>query len=108
MQRTENESIIIGKTKDYTFNCDDYAIKGELTVTVTLHEYRELVKASEDLSETRNKMWNFQIMNKEKDEQLEKKDKRIAALENQLKLAGAMMKKYKEALESYIEKGEQK
>lgn len=106
MQRTDNESITIKKTDDYTFNRDDYAMTGELTVTVTLHEYRELVKGSAEISEARSKMWNFQRMAKEKDEKLEQKDKRIAALENQLKLAGAMMKKYKAALESYIEKGE--
>lgn len=36
---------VIEKKLDYNFESKDFSIDGELTVTITLHEYRELVSA---------------------------------------------------------------
>lgn len=33
------------KKLDYNYDSKDFSIEGELTVTITLHEYRELVSA---------------------------------------------------------------
>ena len=43
----EYEKTIVGKAKedgDYSTNLDDYCGAHELVVTITLHEYRELIK----------------------------------------------------------------
>lgn len=37
-------NTVIDKKLDYSFKPEDFAIEGELTVTITLREYRELLK----------------------------------------------------------------
>lgn len=46
----EYEKTIVGKAKedgDYSTNIDDFCGAHELLVTITLHEYRELIKESQ-------------------------------------------------------------
>lgn len=55
---------IIKKKFEYAnSDADDFNAEGELTVTITLHEYRELVKANaisdSELSAARDKNWKM-------------------------------------------------
>lgn len=108
MERSSNEKVLQMKTGEFGSNRDDFAVTGEITVTITLHEYRDLVESNARFEDTRSNLWNRERQVKELREENSEKDRRIQSLKHQLKLAGGMIKKYKNTLESVIEKGEVK
>lgn len=108
MERSSNEKVLEMKVREYGSNRDDFAVTGEITVTITLHEYRDLVESNARFEDTRSKLWDRERQLKELNEKISAKDSRIESLKNQLKLAGGLIKKYKSTLESVIEKGEEK
>lgn len=80
---------------DYHTIEEDFVAEGELTVTITLHEYRQLVRAAADAEikianhdryEASVKAKNLEIEWAKLKEELDKKDKHIADL--QLMLEG--------------------
>ena len=63
------------KTDGYSENCNNYVIPHELTVTITLNEYRELIRAAsqKEISEYKSK-WLDEY---QKRQNLEKENERL-------------------------------
>lgn len=108
MERSSNEEVLKMKVDAYGSSRNDFASAGEITVTITLHEYRSLVSTQASYESTRSKLWNRESELKELKEKMSEKERRIESLKNQLKLAGGLIKKYKSTLENVIEKGAEK
>ena len=69
------------ETADYRTNDDDFRAPDELTVTITLHEYRELVECKarheEKIKEKNDEVWE---MRKQRDEAKARLDSVIAKI----------------------------
>ena len=53
--------LLTTKLDDYsTQNKNNYVASGEITVTITLNEYRELIKISEDRGRLQSKVWDLE------------------------------------------------
>ena len=97
MENTElkQDQILEKKMNDYSSTLRDFKAEGELLVTITLNEYRSLVddraanrNYSSERYDLRKKVENLQ-------KEISDRDKRIAALIEQLKGAARLVKAFK-------------
>lgn len=97
MENTElkQDQILEKKMDDYSSVLRDFKAEGELLVTITLNEYRFLVDDratnrhySSECYDLRNRVENLQ-------KEISYRDKRIAALTEQLKEAARLVKAFK-------------
>lgn len=81
MENYLNEKVNDKKIDDYHFERQDFAIPSELTVTITLGEYRELVSkvatAQHDIKKANEDKW-------EREHRIEELEKLVANLKDKL------------------------
>lgn len=69
------------KVSDYSDNTNNYKIDGELTVTITLAEYRELVSkvaiSDDEISKQRKHVWELEGKLKEQIEETQQLKQRL-------------------------------
>lgn len=70
---TVGAQITEDKRGHYSSNNNDFVGTNEITVTITLHEYRELVKAKaeSDRDEMQSKLWKEQDKTRELQKQID-------------------------------------
>jgi len=95
MENTEQEQILEKKLNDYSSENRDFVAKGELLVTITLNEYRFLVDNRAITRNYSNENYDLRKQVENLQKQINDRDKRIAALTEQLKGAARMVKAFR-------------
>lgn len=74
------------KEVDYSLNQNDFVLDNEITVTITLHEYRELVENNATskvrIDEANNEKWKYYRENEELKKQVAELKDRIVSTVN--------------------------
>lgn len=97
MENTElkQDQILEKKMDDYSSMLRDFKAEGELLVTITLNEYRFLVDDRATNRHYSNECYNLRNQVENLQKGISDRDKRIAALIEQLKGAARLVKAFK-------------
>ena len=97
MENTElkQDQILEKKMDDYSSMLRDFKADGELLVTITLNEYRFLVDDRATNRHYSNECYDLRKQVENLQKEISDRDKRIAALIEQLKGAARLVKAFK-------------
>lgn len=97
MENTEQkqDTILDKKMDDYGSMLRDFKADGELLVTITLNEYRFLVDDKATNRHYSNECYDLRKQVENLQKEISDRDKRIAALIEQLKEAARLVKAFK-------------